>query len=53
MGTAFAAAAMVAVTKVAVAVVRGAGMGAAALADEAAWAAEVATRVAATRVAHW
>ena len=53
MGLALAAVAMVAVTKVAVAVVRGAGMGAAALVDEAARAAEVATRVAATRVAHW
>ena len=47
------AAAMEAATKVAEAVVKVAGMGAAARVDEVAREAEVATRVAATRVAHW
>lgn len=50
---AVAAAAMEAATKVAEAVVKVAGMGAAARVDEAARVAEVATRVAAKKVAHW
>ena len=50
---AVAAAAMEAATKVAEAVVKVAGMGAAARVDEVAREAEVATRVVATRVAHW
>ena len=49
---AVAAAAMEAATKVAEAVVKVAGMGAAARVDEAARVAEVATRVAAKKVAH-
>ena len=50
---AVAATAMEAATKVAEAVVKVAGMGAAARVDEAARVAEVATRVAAKKVAHW
>ena len=50
---ALAAAAMVAATQVAEAVVKVAGMGAAARVDEAAREAEVVTQVAATKVAHW
>ena len=50
---ALAAAGMEAATNVAEAVVKVAGMGAAAQVDEAERAAEVATRVAATKVAHW
>ena len=46
-------AAMVAATQVAEAVVKVAGMGAAARVDEAARVAEVATRGAAKKVAHW
>ena len=48
-----AAAAMVAATKLAMAVVRVVGMGAGARVDEAARAAQVVARVAATRAAHW
>lgn len=48
-----AAAAMEAATKVAEAVVKVAGIGAAAQLDEAARAAELATQAAATRVAYW
>ena len=50
---AVAAAAMEAATKVAKAVVKVAGMGAAARVDEAARVAEVATRGVAKKVAHW
>ena len=50
---ALAAAAMEAATNVAEVVVKVAGMGAGAQVDEAERAAEVATRVAATKVAHW
>ena len=50
---ALAAAAMVAATQVAEAVVKVAGMGAAARVDEAARVAEVATRVVAKKAAHW
>ena len=50
---ALAAAVMEAATNVAEAVVKVAGMGGAAQVDEAERAAEVATRVAATKVAHW
>ena len=48
-----ATAVVVKATKVAEAVVKVAGMGAAARVDEAARVAEVATRVAAKKVAHW
>ena len=50
---ALAAAAMEAATQVAEAVVKVAGMGAAARVDEAARVAEVATRVVAKKAAHW
>ena len=50
---ALAAAVMAAATNVAEAVVKVTGMGAAAQVDEAERAAEVATRVVATKVAHW
>jgi len=50
---ALAAAVMESATNVAEEVVKVAGMGAAAQVDEAERAAEVATRVAATKVAHW